>query len=176
MSDESSNALTLPDNHSLEVPAFGKSPAMVLDMGSVRGAERRIIEAKDVNPSTYIDLEHAYNEAYRTLKRHVSTIGYQLALANKALEEARADILLGSYSEYMQGKPRYQDNANIREAFITKDPSYTAAYERVAQLKALESNFEGKIKVFENVSRYMKKKMDLIIRAGVDSNVYPSRR
>lgn len=166
--DETS--LSIPDNHFIEVPSFGKAPAMKLDMNSIRTAERRIIEAKTVNPSTYVDLEHTYNEAYRDLKRHVSTIGYQLAMANKALDEAKADVLLGSYAEFMKGKPKYQDNSHLREAFFTKDYAYSAAYERVAQLKALESNFEGKIKVLENVCRYMRQKMYLLTKSGVPFN------
>ena len=171
--DTSANALaTLPENHALEIAGFGKSPVLRLEMASIRKAERRLIEAKNVNPSTYADLEHDYNEAYRELKKHMSAIGYQLAMANKALEEAKADVILGSYADHLQGKPKYQDNSNMRDAFITRDPNYTAAYERVAQLKALESNFEGKIKVLENVCRYMRKKMDLILRSGVDSNVF----
>ena len=171
--DNNANALSaLPANHALEIPAFGKSPVLRLEMASIRRAESRLIEAKDVNPSTYADLEHDYNEAYRELKRHISSIGYQLAMANKALEEAKADVILGSYAEHLQGKPKYQDNSNMRDAFITRDPVYTAAYERVAQLKALESNFDGKIKVLENVCRYMRKKMDLILRSGMDANVY----
>jgi hypothetical protein len=171
----SENALTLPDNHALEIPAFGKSPALSFDMTSTQHAFRRLIEAKNVNPSTYSELEHIYNESYRELKRYVSQIGYQLMLAQKALNEAEADVILGSYAEFMQGKPKYQDNANLRNAFITKDPMYTAAYERLAQLKALESHFEGKIKVLENVCRYMRKKMDLVLRTGMGGNIYPTQ-
>ena len=169
-------APALPENHVLEIPAFGKSPVLKLDMANINSAFRRLIEAKNVNPSTYADLEHAYNEAYRDLKRHTSSIGYHLALANKAMEEAKADVILGSYAEHMAGKPKYQDNSNLRDAFITKDAAYSAAYDRVSQLKALESNFDGKIKVLENVCRYMRKKMDLVIRNGISSNVYNSQK
>jgi hypothetical protein len=169
-----SDSVTSPDNHTLELPAFGKSLALKMDMSSIRNAERRIIEAKTVNPSTYVDLEHAFNEAYRDLKRHMSTVGYQLAMADKALKEAKAEVLLGSYVEFMQGKPKYQDNADYREAHLIKDANYSAALDRVAQLKALESNFDGKIKVMENVCRYMRKKMDLLIRSGVTGNIRPT--
>jgi hypothetical protein len=173
--DSSGNALVLPENHVLEIPAFGKSPALKLDMTCIRRAESRIIESKRVNPSTYLDLEFAYNEGYREARRHMTAIGYQLALAQKALEEARADVLLGSYADFMVGKPKYTDNANLREAFITRDPAYSAAYDRVAQLKALESHMDTKIKLFENTCRYMKKQMDLVIRSGTTGPLYPSK-
>jgi hypothetical protein len=169
--DESS--LSIPDNHVIEVPSFGKAPAMRLEMENIRTAERRIIEAKTVNPSTYSELEHVYNEAYRDLKRHVSTLGYQLAMANKALEEAKADVILGSYAEFLKDKPKYHNNSNLRDAFFVKDEAYSAAYDRVAQLTALESNLQGKIKVFENVCKYMRQKIYLISKSGLaDSNLY----
>jgi len=157
---------TLPVQ-SLELPAFGKSPALVLHMSKIREAETRYIEAKTVNPSTYSDLEHTFNESYRDLKQHLSSIGYQLGLADKALRLAKANVLLGSYAEFMAGKPKSHDNADLRDAYLIKDPDYLAAMDRLAQLKALESNFEGKIKVVENVCRYMRQKMYLISKSGV---------
>lgn len=162
-----SENVTLPDNHVLEIPAFGKFPALKMDMASIRTAERRLIEAKTVNPSTYSDLEHCYNESYRDLKRHLSAIGYQITMTDKALRQAKAEVLLGSYAEFMNGKPKSHDNSDLRDAFLVKDPDYLAAYDRLAQLKAFESNFEGKIKVLENVCRYMRQKMYLLSKSGV---------
>lgn len=167
--------LVVPVNHALEIPAFGKSPALVLQMGRIREAETRFIEAKLVSPVTYSDLEHTFNEAYRDLKQHLSQIGYQLQLADKALRIAKANVLLGTYVEFMQGKPKSHDNADLRDAYLVKDPDYLAALDRVAQLKALESNFEGKIKVVENVCRYMRQKMYLISKSGLSNpTVYPT--
>lgn len=158
----------------MEIPSFGKSPALSMDMGNVREAESRIIEAKTVNPATYADLEHSYNEAYRDLKKYLAAIGYQIVSAEKTLEEAKADILLDKYPQYLEEKgiKKTQDNADLRRAFMARDPDYQAALDRVNQLKALESNFDGKIKVFENVCRYMRKKMDLLIRSGMSNSDY----
>lgn len=153
--------------HALVVPAFGKSPALRLEMDKIREAEHRFIEAKTVSPSSFADLEHTFNESYRDLKRHLSNIGYQLTLADKALREAKANVVLGAYAEHLQGKPKYADNADLRDAFLMKDEAYTNALDRINQLKALESNFEGKIKVVENVCRYMRQKMYLISKSGV---------
>lgn len=162
------------DQQLMEVPAFKKAPALSMDMAAIRDAESRIIEAKNVNPATYADLEHSYNEAYRDLKRYLSAIGYQVVFAEKALEEAKADILLDKYPKFLEEKgiKKTQDNADLRKAFIAKDPEYQACLDRVNQLKALENNFDGKIKVFENVCRYMRKKMDLLIRSGLSGSNY----
>jgi hypothetical protein len=155
------------NNQSLVVPAFGKSPELRLEMNKIREAESRFLEAKNVNPSNYISLEHSFNESYRDLKRHLSNIGYQLLQADKSLRQAKAEVILGSYAEFMAGKPKSHDNSDLRDAFLIKDDSYVAAVDRVSQLKALESNFEGKLKVIENVSRYVRQAMYLISKSGV---------
>jgi hypothetical protein len=154
------------NDHALVIQAFGKSPELKLDMSRVREAETRYIEAKTVNPSTYVDLEHTFNESYRNLKTHLSNIGYQLTLAEKALREAQADVILGAYAEHLKDKPKYADNTMLKDAFLMKDPAYLAALDRINQLKAIQSNFEGKVKVVENVCKYMRQKMYLISKSG----------
>lgn len=162
-----------PDKQALVLPAFGKSQALSFEMNLIKLAESRFHEAQQVNPITYVELEHTFNEAYRDLKRHLSTIGFQITQADKAIETAKAEVLLGSYAEFMEGKPKSHDNADLRKAFLMRDESYLAALDRINQLKALESLFDGKIKVVENVCRYMRKQMDLLLRSGsINSNLY----
>lgn len=164
------------DKQLMVLPAFGKVPQIKMEMENIREAECRLIEAKMVNPMTYTDLEHCFNEAYRDLKRHLSQVGYAITMAEKAKEDAKADVILGSYAEYMEGKPKSHDNSDARNAFLARDPEYSAALERIAQLKAVESNFEGKVKVMENVCKYMRKQIDLILKSGVDPKLYLTNR
>jgi hypothetical protein len=138
-----------------------------MEMDKIRNAESRFLEAKTVSPSTYADLEHDFNESYRDIKRHLSNVGYQLTQADKALREAKADVILGTYAKHMEGKPKYQDNSDLRDAFLMRDESYTKALDRINQLKAIESNLEGKLKIVENVCKYMRQKMYLISKSGV---------
>lgn len=165
MSDENQTNLMV-------LPAFGKAPVLKMEMKNVRFAESRLIEAKTVNPFTYADLEHTFNEAYRDLKKHIASIGYALAMAQKSLEDAKADVILGSYAEAMKDRPKSHDTLDMRNAYLTRDPAYSAALERIAQLKALEANLDGKIKVMENVCRYMRKQMDLLLRSGMSNADY----
>jgi hypothetical protein len=162
VSDEKENALVLPP--------FGKAPALHLEMAKIREAEARIHEAQSVNPLTYKDLEHEFNSAWRDLKRHLATLGYQLAMTEKALEEAKADVFLDKYPEYMAGKPKTSDNADMRKAFLSRDEAYSKALDRYNQLKAIEATFDGKAKSFEKICAYMKKAMDLVLRSGLSSS------
>ena len=157
----------------LTIPAYGKSSAISLDLSKTKEAEARLIEAKMVNPSTYADLECTYNEAYRELKRNYSTIGYELDMADKSMEMIKSVLLLDEYPEFMQGRPKGNDSADTRKAFLMKSQEYLDALDRIAMLKAMESMLDGKIKVFERTCAYMKKQMDLIIRSGLSgTNLY----
>lgn len=138
-------------------------------MSSTRLAEKRLIEAKTVNPITYADLEHCFNESYRELKKHVSTLGYQLAMAQKALEIAKANVLLDKYPDFMKDRPKSQDNGDMRQAFLMRDTDYVTALDRINQIRAIESFVDGRIKVMENVCRYMRKQMDLVLRSGLSN-------
>lgn len=171
MSDTPSNSPppSNGDSSALVIPAFGKSPALSLTMSATREAENRLIEAKTVNPVTYVDLEHTFNESYRELKKHMSTVGYQIAMAEKALEDAKAKVLLETLPEYMKDKAKSWDSADLRKALMMRDADYVAALDRIAQLKAIQTFVDGRIKVMENVCRYMRKQMDLVIRSGLSS-------
>ncbi len=157
------------DRTTLVLPQEGKIPELRLEMAKIVEAEKRILEAKTVNPVTYVDLESCFMESFRDLKRHMSSIGYQLSLAEKALEMAKSDLLLDKYPEFLDSNnfKKSQDNGDLRQAFFMRDAAYVAALDRINQLKALESNMDGKIKVMENVCRYMRKQMDLILRSGL---------
>jgi hypothetical protein len=153
------------------LPAFGKTPEIGFEMANVKTAERRLIEAKMVNPVTYTDLESCFNEAFRDLKRHSSTVGYLITLTEKAMKQAKAEVLLDKYPQFLEtsGMKKSQDNADLREAFLMRDEAYMEALDRLNQLKAMESMFDGKIKVMENVCRYMRQAMQLILRSGLSS-------
>lgn len=170
---ESNNSSPSNENSALVLPAFGQSPKLSLEMSSTREAERRLIEAKTVNPLTFADLSHCYNESYRELKKHSSTLGYQLTLAEKALEAAKATVLLDKYPDFMKDKPKTQDNADLRKAYMMRDADYLAALDRINQLKAIESFVEGRIKIMERVCSYMKTQMDILTRSGLsNANMY----
>jgi len=168
----------LPINYTetaeLTIPKFGSVPQVTLDVTAIRDGENRLIEAKVVNGGTYNELEYVFNEGYRQAKKHLSVIGYQITLAKKALREAKSRAILDEYPEFLK-ESKLKDNATVRDAYLERQVDYVSAQDRIDMLLALESLIEGKIKVFENVCRYMKKQIDLTIRSGIDSNKYIGR-
>lgn len=165
--------MSFKDVQSLVIPAFGLSPEILLDFSNIRTADERAIEAKMVNPASYSDLEHCFNTCFNDLKNHVGLVGFQLTLAKNLLAKAKSTYLLDKYPEFMANKPRSYDSPDIRMACLMRDEDYLAALDRINMLEAITAFLEGKIKFMENLSRYMKKKMDLIIRSGLSgTNLY----
>lgn len=168
----------LPTNYTeraeLTIPEFGSTPPITLDITSIKEGESRLIEAKVVNPGTYSDLEYVFNEGYRQAKSHLSQVGYEITRAKKALRDAKSRYLLDEYPEFLK-ENKLKDNASIRDAFLERQKEYVSSQDRIDMLTALESLLEGKIKVFENVCRYMRKEMDIVIRSGIDPNKYIRR-
>ena len=160
----------------LVIPKFdGVSDQLTLDMATIYEAETRIIEARTVNPSTYGELEYVFNDAYRTLKRHVATVGFQILKAEKAQRQAKSRIILEVIPEMLVGRAKNADNADFRQAVMMQDTEFVGISDRLDQLKTILDFLEGRIKVMENVQRYMRKQMDLIIRSG-SYNVYNTQR
>jgi hypothetical protein len=172
MSDHNIPSNAFSDDLSIQLPEFRGLPSITVNMTALKTAERRLIEAKTVTPSTYTDLEHTFNEAYRELKRNLSTVGYQIMKTKSEMDKIKSGILLDKYPEFLKEKGSKFDNASMRDAFIHRDPDYEQARDRLDSLTALEVFLEGRVKVMENVSRYMRNAMQLIIRSGVNTDVY----
>ena len=176
MSDEVTVITANLSRAEIALPAFGSSSPLILDTTKIIEGESRLHEAQMVNVATYANLEYIFNEGYRTAKRHLSVIGYQITLAEKALREAKSMALLDEYPEYLKTKGKekgIKDSAQIRDAYLETYLPYTSAQDRIDMLKAVESLMDGKIKGFERVCAYMKKEIDIVLRSGsIDSNKY----
>lgn len=159
------------DKTELTIPEFGSIPAIPLDVSDIKEGESRLHESRVVHGGTYNDLEYVYNEGYRQAKTHLSVIGYQITLAKKALRTAKSKYILDEYPEFLKEK-KLKDNATVRDAYMETKEEYVSAQDRIDMLTALESLFEGKIKNFEIVCRYMRKQIDIMNRSGIDPNKY----
>lgn len=170
MSDQNLPA-NFADENALVIPQYDTRPAVPLDFGKIREGEQRLVEAKVVNPATYRELEFTFNEGYREAKKNISVVGYEIAQAERIIRRVKSEYLLDAYPAFIKEK-RLNDNTANREAFLERQDDYVDAVGRLEMLKALESLLEGKVKVFENVCRYMRKSMDIVIRSGIDPNKY----
>ena len=164
---------TFNEGLALVLPEYKSLPSIRMSLDSLKEAERRLIEAKDLSPATYADLEHCFGEAYRDLKRHLATVGYQILRMESELNKLKSIVILDKLPEYLKDKPKTANTASVRDAYIGSDPEVQVARDRLDSLKAMEIFMEGRIKVMENVCRWMKVRMQLIIRSGLSGqNLY----
>lgn len=170
MTDQSTMNFT--ESAAIVIPQAGTRPAISLSRNSINEGYKRLVEAKTVNIATYADLEYVFNDGYREAKTNISIIGYEITVAQREVRRIRGEYILDVYPGFLKERG-LKDNAANREAFLERQEDYVVAMDRVALLTAIQTSFEGNIKVFENVCRYMKKEMDILIRSGViDSNKY----
>jgi hypothetical protein len=155
----------------LTIPQFGSLPQMTLDLTKIKEGEDRLYEAQNVTVISYSNLEYVYNEGYREAKKHLSQVGYQITRAEKALREAKSRALLDEYPVFLKDR-NMKDSAQIRDAYLETVKDYTEAQDRIDMLKAVDALLDGKVKIFENTCRYMKKQMDIVLRSGIDPNKY----
>ena len=155
----------------LTIPQFGSLPQMTLDLTKIKEGEDRLYEAQNVTVISYSNLEYVFNEGYREAKKHLSQVGYQITRAEKALREAKSRALLDEYPVFLKDR-NMKDSAQIRDAFLETVQDYTLAQDRIDMLKAVDALLDGKVKVFENTCRYMKKQIEIVLRSGIDPNKY----
>ena len=155
----------------LVIPQFGSLPQMTLDLTKIKEGEDRLYEAQNVTVISYSNLEYVYNEGYREAKKHLSQVGYQITRAEKALREAKSRALLDEYPVFLKDR-NMKDSAQIRDAYLETVKDYTEAQDRIDMLKAIDALLDGKVKVFENTCRYMKRQIDIVLRSGMDVNKY----
>lgn len=148
------------------IPELNGSPSVKLFTGNIKSAETRFIDAKNVNWATYNELEYSFNEGYREAKKNLVDIGYALSRTAKLQNERKSLLILDEYPDFLKMKAM-KDSATVRDAFIEKDELYTNYQNRFDQLKAMEAMMEGKIKVFENVCRFIRKTIDIEVRSGI---------
>ena len=159
------------DSVELKIPEFGARPVIRLEYDKIAEGERRLIDAKSVNGGIYNELEYVFNEGYREAKMNLTTVRYEATQAKKAHRRIKAECLLDQYPEFIKEK-KLNDNSSNRDAFLELNEEYVAAQDRIDMLAAMEEMFENKIKVFENVCRYMKKEIDILIRSGMSGNKF----
>jgi hypothetical protein len=155
----------------LVVPAFQDREQMTLHFGNIKEGERRLIEARVVTPSTYSDLSYSFNEGYREARTNITAIGYEIVQAEKILRRIKSELILDEYPAFLKTSSM-KDNSTLRDAFLEKNPGMIAAQDRLSMLKAMQALMEDKVKIFENVCKYMKVQMDLAKNGNFNSNKY----
>lgn len=151
------------------VPSYGHCPELKLSMTGWETAIKRLPEAKHLAAANYLDLEFAFQEAWRESKRNCIQVGDALKKAKQNIEEIKSDIILEEIPKMLEEKPKSANNADFRRAVMARNEDYLQANEHLEKLEALLEHFESHMKIMENTSRFLKKQMDYFRNLGISS-------
>ena len=156
------------------IPEFEGRAATKLSFTNNYLAENRMVEARVVSGATYSDLEMIMADGESEMRTNHALVAYEITRAKQAFEMIKSELMVDEYPGFLKEK-NLKDNATIRSAFLHQKKRFLNAQDRIDFLTALEKLVEGKIKVLNNVSRIMKKEMDIQIRSAFTGNKYISK-
>ena len=146
------------------IPEFDGRPAIILDMNKIYNAESRMVDAKVVNPAIYGELEVLFTQGESQARQLVSVVGYEITRAKKTLRRVKSELILDDWQDYKR-QHAVSENATNRDAFLELSSNYVNAQDRVDMLEALEALIDGKVKIFQEVRRHMRKQIDIKLKS-----------
>jgi hypothetical protein len=120
-------------------------------MTLVYAAERRLNEVAIVSPGTAPELIGYFNEACNTTTKYLAWVEYEILMAQKHYELARAHVILEKAPEaYGKIKDKgIKFNEDFREALMATDIECQGRLDTLNALKAVRVLLENKAKSFE---------------------------
>ena len=135
---------------------------LTFEMGEIYRDYHRQEEVAMVNSIRAPELLTVFNRNYLTLSRYINILQYEIDVANRRLEEAKAiliiDKLPGLLSEKGLSSPRSPlGSEDVRQAFLSQDADYQRFRQLLEILNLHLTNFETYRKGFENSYNSVKK-------------------
>ena len=135
----------------LAVPrGMPNTPPLKLEMDEVYRAEARLHEVSIVSPLTAPELMGYFNTACNLTTKYISWIEYEILVAQKHYELAKATVILDIMPDEVK---RFKDsgmkaNEDFRNALIARDMECSNALDRLNQLIAVKSLLDNKARSF----------------------------
>ena len=153
--EQQMNVIRVPRAHEGLSPIF-------LDMKQIYIAYNRLNEIAFVNSARAPELLVLFTKAYLDTHRYYSLLEYELSVANRKAEEAKAIAILDKLPEVSVSKGWATTRSplgseDIRQAFLAKDLDYQKALDLVENIKAHSVYLKGLLKGFENAYNSVKK-------------------
>ena len=135
----------------LEVATATSQSPLVFSLSKIHNAEARLPELRSMNVAVAADLKSQFLEAHAEVLKYQSTISFHRLKAKRQYDIAKADALLDKFPEYADNlrKSGSKDNADIREAFVCRDPDVFKWKETLDALEAVYIFMENKEKVLD---------------------------
>ncbi len=150
------------------------------EMVEIYRAERRIDEVAIVNAVRAPELLKTFNKAYLDLRKYISLLEYEHAIAEEQQSEVKGLIVLNDAPRILREKNLVSEknpsgSVDQREAVVALDPRYKQITELVINLKCYLSLFNGKKDAIEKAYTAVKRILpDNFIRRANPNLVVPT--
>lgn len=137
------NLPTVP--RTIKVPrGYFDQPEIELDMTRIDEANRRMHEARFVNPATQKELEGLFNEAANEAGKYMAWIDYEILKIKKVHDKNRARVTLGkAVEEAKRFKAEgMKMNEDIRDALYATDPDCEKSLDIMNELTTAKAVLE----------------------------------
>jgi hypothetical protein len=144
--------MTGPNETILSIPRGTPSQAPLrIDLSPVHLVEQRLSETKVANLATAIELRASFNEACSLVTKYLAWIRFEILMSKKHLDLAKAEVIIDKYPGFLKEikEQGIKDNADLRQAYINRDPAYLERLDNLNHLLTVEELLESKVKTFE---------------------------
>jgi len=121
-----------------------------VDMVPLYKAEERLVEISVMNATKAAELMGYFNEAANRATRYMGNIQYELSLAQRNLDKAKARIIMEVLPAQMAKwkESGIKANEDLRTALFALDPECENLFDRIDCLTAVIAILDGKTKSF----------------------------
>jgi len=133
---------------------------IAIDLVEIIKAEQRLQDVAIVNQHTAPELLSTFNDFWLKLNRSVTQLTYQKNIAENCHKNARATAKLNCTEEALKALGHGKASADLREAFVQKDPDVQATKERLDEIEFVLDTLKGKMQAFFNAYNSVKKLTD----------------
>jgi hypothetical protein len=139
------------------VPTGDGKNKIVINIEEIVQAELRLQDVAIVNQFTAPEMLSTFNAVWLKLNRSVTQLTYQKNIADNHHKNAIADAKLACTEEALQKLGHTKASADLRAAFVQKDPTVQATKDRLDEISFILDTLRGKMEAFYNAYNSVKK-------------------
>jgi len=148
------------DESNYLVPTGDGKGTIAINLESILIAEQRLRDVAIVNHQTAPELLASFNEAWLRLNKSVSHLTYEKNKAENFHKTSIADAKLNCTDDHLKKLGHSKASADLREAFVQKDPTVQTAKERLDEITYVLDVLKGKMQAFYNAYGSVKRLVD----------------
>lgn len=148
---------------------YNNLPSVEVNLAGLSKTMARASEVPLINVSTYASLEIDFAKAFMEAKATLAKIGHLKTVYMRELDKTKLRVLFDDYASFIASKDKKQDTVMVKELFLNTHPEVVKIQEEIDKISFLEGYLESAVRTFDNISRVMKKQIDIVLHSTTPS-------